>query len=57
VFDEHGVRGQSGAVLVVQRTSSDLRLNPHIHAVVLDGVYHDAGEEKPKFFAVPKVTR
>ena len=39
-----GVRGQSGAVLVVQRTSSDLRLNPHVHAVFLDGVYSDDGE-------------
>jgi hypothetical protein len=28
---------KSGAVTVVQRTSSDLRLNPHLHLVVLDG--------------------
>jgi hypothetical protein len=34
-----GVVGQSGAVSVVQRTSSDLRLNPHLHAIVLDGVF------------------
>ena len=33
--------GQSGAVVAVQRTSSDLKLNPHVHAVFLDGVYHD----------------
>jgi hypothetical protein len=26
---------------VVQRTSSDLRLNPHVHAVFLDGVHHE----------------
>jgi hypothetical protein len=25
---------------VVQRTSSDLRLNPHLHVVFLDGTYH-----------------
>ncbi len=33
--------GQSGAVVAVQRTSSDLKLNPHVHAVLLDGVAHD----------------
>jgi hypothetical protein len=35
--DVDGVVGQSGAVSVVQRVSSDLRLNPHLHAIVLDG--------------------
>jgi hypothetical protein len=35
---------KSGAVVSVQRTSSDLKLNPHLHAVVLDGAYkEDAG--------------
>jgi hypothetical protein len=35
--------GKSGAVVSVQRTSSDLKLNPHLHAVFLDGAYvHDA---------------
>ncbi len=42
--EKTGLRGQSGAVLVLQRTSSDLRLNPHVHAVFLDGVYSDGGE-------------
>ena len=37
--DVAGVVGQSGAVSVVQRTSSDLRLNPHLHTIVLDGVF------------------
>jgi len=37
--DVDGVVGQSGAVSVVQRVSSDLRLNPHLHAIVLDGVF------------------
>ena len=32
-------RAQSGAVVAVQRASSDLKLNPHLHAVFLDGVY------------------
>jgi hypothetical protein len=30
---EDGIRGKSSAVLVVQHTSSDLRLNPQVHAV------------------------
>jgi hypothetical protein len=36
---------KSGAVTVVQRTSSDLRLNPHLHLVVLDGVWYEDGGE------------
>ena len=31
--------GKTGAMTVVQRTSSDLRLNPHLHVVFLDGAY------------------
>jgi hypothetical protein len=31
--------GASGCIAVVQRTSSDLKLNPHVHAVFLDGGY------------------
>ena len=31
--------GQCGAVAVIQRASSDLRCNPHVHAIFLDGVY------------------
>ena len=30
---------RTGAVTVVQRTSSDLRLNPHLHVVFLDGAW------------------
>jgi hypothetical protein len=42
-----GLRGgKSGAVTVVQRSSSDLRLNPHYHLVALDSVY-DPGAERP----------
>jgi hypothetical protein len=36
---------KSGAVTVVQRTSSDLRLNPHLHVVLLDGVYYEQGPQ------------
>jgi len=34
---EGGPGAKSGAVSVVQRTSSDLRLNSHLHLIVLDG--------------------
>jgi len=40
---EEGVTGgQSGAVVVVQRTSSDLKLHPHLHVLFLDGAYRGA---------------
>lgn len=40
-----GVPGaKTGAVTVVQRTSSDLRLNPHLHVVFLDGTNHEQGD-------------
>ena len=35
--------GQSGAVVVVQRTSSDLKLHPHLHVLFLDGAYAESG--------------
>ena len=41
--------GQSGAVVAVQRTSSDLKLNPHVHAVFLDGVVRDEEENGAAF--------
>jgi len=31
--------GQHGAVAVIQRANSDLRCNPHVHAIFLDGLY------------------
>jgi hypothetical protein len=36
--------GKTGAVTVVQRSSSDMRLNPHLHTVVLDGAYQQNGD-------------
>jgi hypothetical protein len=40
-----GVPGaKTGAVTVVRRTSSDLRLNPHLHVVFLDGTYTEPEE-------------
>ncbi|HTN90852.1 MAG TPA: transposase zinc-binding domain-containing protein [Sorangium sp.] len=50
-YEERGARRgacgavKSGAVTVVQRTSGDMRLNPHLHVVFLDGAYHDDGTE------------
>ena len=35
--------GKTGAFTVIQRASSDVRLHPHLHALVLDGVYREAG--------------
>lgn len=42
---EGALGAKTGAVTAVQRTSSDLRLNPHLHAVVLDGAWHERGGE------------
>ena len=54
--------GKSGSVTVIQRASSDLRLNPHFHTLFLDGVYlpppgHKVlGDEAPVFEAAPSPT-
>jgi len=42
---EGAANGQSGAVVVVQRTSSDLKTNPHLHVIFLDGVYRELDDE------------
>jgi hypothetical protein len=36
---------KTGSVTVLQRASSDLRLNPHVHAVFLDGAWHKQKDE------------
>jgi hypothetical protein len=37
---ERGIAsGKHGAVAVIQRANSDLRCNPHVHAIFLDGLY------------------
>jgi hypothetical protein len=36
---------KTGSVTALQRTSSDLRLNPHLHVVVLDGAWYEEGDE------------
>ena len=50
-----GVSGNSGAVTVVQRTSADLRLNPHLHALLLDGVYALDDDATPVFHPLPSL--
>ena len=42
---EGALGAKTGAVTVEQRTSSDLRLNPHLHMVALDGAWHEQGGE------------
>jgi hypothetical protein len=54
--DEGVARGKGGAVIVLQRTSSDLRLNPHVHGVFLDGVYTVATDGAPVFHALPRLS-
>jgi hypothetical protein len=41
---EGAANGQSGAVVVVQRTSSNLKTHPHLHGIFLDGVYRELGD-------------
>lgn len=48
--------GQSGAVVVVQRTSSDLKLQPHLHLVVLDGAYRELDASTVGFTALPHLS-
>ncbi len=52
-----GVRGaQAGAVTFLQRFSSALALNPHIHSVVPDGVWVEEGEGA-RFVPLPPPTQ
>jgi hypothetical protein len=53
---EGAARGQSGAVTVVQRVSADLKLNPHLHLVALDGVFVAGPDGKPVFHALPRIS-
>src|SRR5688572_21853890 len=49
--------GKSGTVFVVQRCSADLKLNPHLHAIFLDGAYQQLGDgDEPTFTAVPRLS-
>jgi hypothetical protein len=43
--EESGPGAKSGVVTAVQRTSSDLRLNPHLHMIALDGSWREEDGE------------
>jgi hypothetical protein len=43
--EEGGLGAKSGAVTAVQRTSSDLRLNPHLDVIALDGAWREQDGE------------
>lgn len=49
-------RAESGAVVVVQRASSDLKLNPHLHVIFLDGVYVATADGSPVFRPLPRLS-
>lgn len=48
-------RGQCGAVAFVQRFGSGVNLHPHVHVLLLDGVF--AGLEKETRASIPYVRR
>jgi hypothetical protein len=43
--EEVGPGAKSGVITAVQRTSSDLRLNPHLHMIALDGTWREKDGE------------
>src|SRR5262249_9971668 len=43
-------RGQCGAVAFVQRFGSSINLHPHVHVLVLDGVFAGLEGEPPRFY-------
>ncbi len=54
--DEGAPNGRGGAVVVMQRASSDLRCNPHLHGIFLDGVFLMGSEGVPVFRALPRLS-
>lgn len=63
VFKRHrersglGASGQAGAVAAIHRADSSLRVNPHFHVLVVDGVYRiDDEHATPVFHGVPEPT-
>ena len=47
---------RGGVVTVIQRSSSDMKLNPHLHAIAVDGVYVPGPDGIPSFRALPRLT-
>jgi hypothetical protein len=48
--------GRGGAVVVMQRSSSDLRVNPHLHGVFLDGLFVMGPDSAPVFRTLPRLS-
>ena len=46
----------TGAVTLIQRFGSAANLNIHLHALVLDGIYHTGAEGAPVFHPAPALT-
>jgi Putative transposase/Transposase zinc-binding domain len=46
---------QGGLLNVIQRSSGDMRLNPHLHVVALDGVYVAGPDGQPVFRALGRL--
>jgi len=46
---------RGGVVTVIQRSSSDMNLNPHLHAIAVDGVYVPGADGMPSFHALPRL--
>lgn len=48
--------GRTGSVTAIQRASSDLRINPHLHGVFLDGVFTENSSGELTFVALPALS-
>jgi len=46
---------RGGAVTVIQRSSSDMKLNPHLHVIQVDGVYVPGPDGVPQFRPLPRL--
>ena len=46
---------RGGAVTVIQRCSSDMKLNPHLHVILVDGAYVPGPDGVPSFRALPRL--
>ena len=54
--NEGAPAGRGGAVVVMQRASSDLRCNSHLHGVFLDGLFVMGPDAVPVFRALPRLS-
>jgi hypothetical protein len=53
-MSDRGIKsGKSGAVTVLQRVSSDLRINPRLHSLCLDGAFTQNDDSELTFHPLP----